>query len=100
MTDRFRVIITDEVFAELDSIFEFVKQDSPQNAQRLIERLIRDMYSLDFMPERCPKTRTRRFSTGTYRKLVSKPYLIFFRVDIAVRAVYIMEIRHGARLQG
>src|SRR3954447_18209637 len=95
--DRFRIIIPDGIFATLDEIYEFVKQDSPQNAQELVERLIRDMYSLEFMPERCPRANTKRFPGTTYRKLVSKPYLIFFRINLILKAVYVVEIRHGAQ---
>src|SRR4051812_18409219 len=95
--DRFRIIIPDEVFDQLDAIYEYVKNDSPQNAQKLLQRLIDAMYSLELFPMRCPRASTRRYPAGKYRKLLSKPYLIYFRVDVSLKFVFVVDIRHGAR---
>ncbi|MBC7783771.1 MAG: type II toxin-antitoxin system RelE/ParE family toxin [Burkholderiales bacterium] len=97
MNDHFRVMIPDSVFLELDAIFGFVSNDSPQNAESLLARLIADLHGLDFMPGRCPKAETKRFRGRAYRKLVSRPYLIYFRIDDVAKVVHVLTIRHGAR---
>jgi toxin ParE1/3/4 len=99
MTERYRIVITDEVFATLDEIFDYIKnqQQSPQNAQSVIDRLVRDMYSLEFMPHRYAKVRTGRLVAGVYRKLIAKPYVILFRIDDRLKAVYVVSLRHGAQ---
>jgi toxin ParE1/3/4 len=101
MTERYRIVITDDVFARLDEIFTYIAldQQSPQNAQRVIDRLVKDIYSLEFMPHRCAKVRTKRFTGGVYRKLISKPYVTVFRIDDRLKAVYVVSIRHGAQKQ-
>ena len=63
----------------------------------IVDRLVKDIYSLEFMPQRCTKVRTKRFPAAGYRKLISKPYLITFRIDEHLKAVYVVSLRHGAQ---
>lgn len=97
MNLHYQVVITSEVHRELDEIHAYVRQSSPQNAESLIDYLWACLARLKFMPGRCPLASTKRFRGRRYRKLVARPYLIYFRIDDATQTVYVLSVRHGAR---
>jgi len=89
----FKVLITDSAIADLKEIVEFVAQDNPAAAARLGGKLINLALNLDTMPARFPFHDKQR----NIRKMVSAPYLIFYRCDEKASVVYILHIWHGAR---
>jgi plasmid stabilization system protein ParE len=89
----FQVLITDAAVADLQQIVAFVAEDDPAAAQRLGAKLIAAGLSLRKMPERFPIHDSAR---GLH-KMSLPPYLIFYRCDSAVSAVYILHFWHGAR---
>jgi plasmid stabilization system protein ParE len=77
MPELYRVNITNQALVDLESIFEYVRRDSLQNAAKLIERLLDAIDDLEFMPGRfraAAKSRTR----GTVMHArVMRPFIIY-----------------------
>ena len=97
MPERYRVKYTERSAADLTEIFEYIQKDSPPSAARVIERLIKAIESLDFMPLR-NRVVTNSDEVGIeIRSMVVRPYLIRYHVDERLRLVTILSVRHGAR---
>jgi toxin ParE1/3/4 len=84
---------TDEAVGNLEAIIAYISAFNPPAAQRLAERLIAVADSLAEFPER-----GRQVGDGRREMTVVWPYVVRYR--IAEDAVYILRIRHGARLAG
>lgn len=91
----FKVLITDTAVADLREIVEFVAEDDGAAARKLGSKLIAAGLSLEKMPERFPVHDGIR----AIHKMSLPPYLIYYRIDPAVGAVYILHFWHGARRQ-
>ena len=99
MAERFRVIISDEALADLEGIASYIRQQSPQNAAAVAERLLNAIDSLDFMPNRFRQAgRSRRRETNIHAMVV-RPFIVYYRIDLQPPVVHILTIRHGARRQ-
>ena len=61
----------------------------------MAERLVNAIESLAEMPLRFPVVRSRRKLPYQLRKVVVRPYKVFYSVE--GQAVYVRSIRHGAR---
>lgn len=99
MADIYRVNISERALADLASIFDFIHQDSPQHAPPMIERLLNAIDDLESMPARFrPAGRSRKRGSTVHARVV-RPFIIYYRIDERSAAVFILEIRHGARRQ-
>jgi len=97
MPDTYHVRITPRALADLEAIFEYIKQHSPESAAKMIETLLDAIDGLDSMPYRFSVPRT---GSARDRKIRSMPvgrYLVRYRIDEQRKAVHILRIRHGAR---
>ncbi|HSU66909.1 MAG TPA: type II toxin-antitoxin system RelE/ParE family toxin [Tepidisphaeraceae bacterium] len=99
MGDAFRIKITNGALADLEGIFDHVQTDSPQNAAGLIERILDDIDRLALLPTRHPVAGNSRRTGLPVYKLVVKPFLVYYRVDLRRKALFVMEVRHGAMRQ-
>jgi plasmid stabilization system protein ParE len=91
----YKIIITPEALANLEAIHEYIAADSPDNAARMIERILDAAHSLEDMPQRHAVIRTRRRLGYEARAVVVGPYRMIYSVDGT--AVYVRTVRHGAR---
>jgi len=88
----FKVLIADSAIADLKDIVEFVAQHNPYAALRLGEKLVDRASSLRAMPQRFPfHDRCRGI-----RKMVVRPFRMFYTCDEASRIVNILHFWHGA----
>jgi addiction module RelE/StbE family toxin len=85
--------------ADLEEIFEYVEKDSPENAARLIRRLLTAIDSLQFMPNRNKPIKGAAALGEQIRSMPVRPYLIRYHVKDSTRVVTILSVRHGARRQ-
>jgi toxin ParE1/3/4 len=90
----FKVLITDAAVEDLREIVEFVAADNRDAAIRLGEKLVAHAMSLARMPQRFPFHDERR----GIRKMVLRPYLIFYKCDEGALTINILHFWHGARL--
>jgi plasmid stabilization system protein ParE len=97
--DSHRVNITNEALANLESIFKFIQEDSPAAALSVIEQLLGAIDDLGYLPGRFRPVGRSRKRGSIIRARVVRPFIVYFRIDQNIRAVFITEVRHGARRQ-
>ncbi len=74
-----RVVWAETALRDLESIAEYVELDNPEAAKRLVRRAFEKTDQLENFPESGPRPRVLK---GTpYRRLISKPLLIYYRIE-------------------
>jgi plasmid stabilization system protein ParE len=99
MPAAYRVIVLPEAFEDLDRIIDYIKQQSPQNAARVIERLWVATQSLAILPYRYKVHRSNRDPGRTVRSMPVPPFIVYYRVVEAHRTVRVLTVRHGSQRQ-
>jgi len=99
MPESYRVSITAKALTNLESIFDYIVQDSPQNAMAVIDRLITAIDDLELMPARFRVAGRSRKHRSIIHARVERPFIIYYRIENDARTVYLVEVRHGARRQ-
>ena len=95
---EFRVIITDEAFANLDSILDYIKLQSPQNAAAVIDRLLASIDGLKYFPHRFALARRISQQAGQEtRSMPEPPFLVDYQIDETLKVVHVVTVIHGAR---
>lgn len=97
MLPTYRIILSPEAASDLQSIHEYISQDSPDNAAKMVARLLDAISSLENLPHRTVVEHQSKKITRPVRSLPVKPYIIYFRVLEEQQAVMIHSVRHGAR---
>jgi plasmid stabilization system protein ParE len=97
MASEYRVRITHQAMEDIESIREFISQDSPLNASKMIARLFDAFDSLEQFPHRTVTEIQVARLNFPVRSIVVRPYIIYFWVDESENVVVIRHIRHGAR---
>ena len=97
MPDTYFVRITPRALADLEQIFEYIRQDSPQNAATMIEKFVESIAGLNILPHRYDVPRVGTVSGRQVRSMPVRPYLVRYRIDEKRKAVFILHVRHGAR---
>jgi toxin ParE1/3/4 len=100
MPDRYRVNLTARVAAQLQDVFEYIEEDSPENARRMIQRLMDAIDSLDILPHRYKVLEESDSLGEEIRSMVVKPFLVRYHINESAGVVTIVSIRHGARRPG
>jgi addiction module RelE/StbE family toxin len=95
MPNLYRVRITPRALCDLQTIFDYIAQDSPDHAAGMIERIFGAIDGLEFMPYRF-KVLEGAEKKGI-RSIPVRPYLVRFRVEEEAGIVRILHVRHGAR---
>lgn len=96
MPAKFRVRITRTAERDVENIWSFIAQDSPEEASRFIDRLEDQIATLERFPERCPLIPENEILGTRYRHPLYGSYRSVFRVR--GKTVYVLRIIHGARL--
>ncbi|MDR3460375.1 MAG: type II toxin-antitoxin system RelE/ParE family toxin [Verrucomicrobiae bacterium] len=90
-----KIIFSPQAIADLERVVRFIAQENPEAAVRFGNELIDRVAMLENFPLLGPPYPKR----PGVRKLVSPPYLIFYRVREADNAVDILRYWHGARTE-
>ena len=96
MTARYRVNITPMAEQDIEDIWFYIAEESPENATAFILALEDQNGTLESLPERCPLIPENELLNRGYRQLIHGSYRTIFRVD--GRIVYVLRVIHGARL--
>jgi toxin ParE1/3/4 len=97
MPDTYRIRITPRALADLESISDYIAQDSRQNAEGMTAKLLDAIGGLDILPHRFDVPRVGTVRGRQIRSMPVRPYLVRYRIDEARQTVFILRIRHGAR---
>jgi toxin ParE1/3/4 len=72
-------------------------KNSPQNALKMVNRILKAIEGLNAFPHRNVVAPQKRRLKHPVRSLPVQSYIIFFRVIEKSRTVRILHVRHGAR---
>ena len=95
----FNVVISMQVEEDLRGIFEYIAFEllSPENAEKQLERLERQILSLDEMPERFPRYGKEPWHSRGLRFAATDNYIVFYIPDIEKQVVTIIRIMYSGR---
>lgn len=96
MTKTYKVNVTRHAQADLEQIFDYIADDSINNASNFIFELEKMVYSLEYLPFRNPLIPENTYFGTDYRHIIYKKYRIIYRVT--ENSVFILRIVHGAKL--
>jgi plasmid stabilization system protein ParE len=99
MADAYHVNITSQALADLQSIFAYIARDSSYNAAGVIKEVLDAIDDLEYMPGRFRIAGKSRKHGRVMHARVVRPFIIYYRIHEPTRAVFVTEIRHGARRQ-
>ena len=99
MPDTHRIILTAQALLDLSKIASYVRQNSPQNAAAIAERILDAINSLAFMPDRFKRAGVSKGRGSSVHAVVVRPFIVYYRVEEQCAAVYILHIRPGSRRQ-
>lgn len=90
-----KVIIRETAYADLERIFQWIGQDSPQNAASVVDRILDAIeQTLTFFP----KSGHRGRAAGTLEWVVrGLPYIVVYRLDEARDELTVVAVLHGAQ---
>lgn len=96
----FRVDITDPALADAEDYVRFIRdvRKEPVAAERWFRGLVRAIYSLEELPERCPVIPEQAEFPFEIRHLLYFSHRIIFRVDPAAKRVIVYRVYHGSKL--
>jgi plasmid stabilization system protein ParE len=52
MPARYHIILAREAVSDLQSLHDYIARDSPENAAKIVERILKSIFSLDSFPHR------------------------------------------------
>ena len=96
MTKKYQIITARIVKSDLNEIWNYVANDSPQQASKFINKIEKKLNSLKTMPERCPTIPENELLGTKFRHLIIGNYRVIF--SIRGDKIVILRIIHGARL--
>lgn len=99
MESVYEVRISDEASADLLMIHRYIRQDSPQNADLVIGRLLKVIDELNAFPHRYKIYQFASQPDRVVRSVSISSFTVYYRIIEADRIVRILTIRRGARRQ-
>ncbi|GAB7026464.1 type II toxin-antitoxin system RelE/ParE family toxin [Geotalea toluenoxydans] len=96
MRVKYNVQITPAAERDVEEIWIYIADDSPENANAFIIGVEEQITTLEQLPERCPLIPENEQLGTAYRQLLYGAYRTIFR--IAGKTVYILRIIHSSRL--
>ena len=95
----FQVDITDPALADAEAYVYFIREirKEPEAAERWFRGLVRAIYSLEDLPERCPLIPEHEvFAPAEIRHLIYYSHRIIFGIELPNSRVIVYRVYHGA----
>ena len=96
MPIKYNVEITPSAERDVEEIWTYIADDSPENATAFILRFEEQIAALERFPMRCPLIPENDILGTTYRHFIYGAYRTVIR--ITGKTVFIVRIIHGSRL--
>ena len=93
MSDTYRVIISPEAIDDLIRILDTIAEQSPQNAVRVVDRLLAELNSLADFPRRYAVIEDATLPFDVWRMPIP-PFRALYRVIDQQRTVEVLTVRH------
>jgi plasmid stabilization system protein ParE len=91
----YRVIISPRAYKRLNEIFDQIRRDSPANAVRVVTAITDAIEALSSLPHRYTVVERRRDPDKVVRLMPVPPYVVYYRVNDALRSVGVITVLHG-----
>ena len=94
----FNVVTSIQAEEDLRGIFEYIAFEllSPENAEKQLERLEKQILSLDEMPERFPRYGKEPWHSRGLRFAAVDNYIVFYLPDMEEQVVTILRVMYSA----
>ena len=96
MPVKYSVQVTPAAERDVEEIWTYIADDSPEDATAFILRQEEQIETLEQLPERCPLIPENELLGTGYRHIIYGAYRTIFR--ITGKTVFILRIIHGQRL--
>ncbi len=96
MRKKFDILITKTARLDIEDIYNYISQDSIENAAKFINEIEKKIYSLQPLPERNPTIPENEYFGTSYRHLSFGNYRIIYR--ISEKNIFVLRIFHSKRL--
>jgi len=96
MPARFAVSFTRKAEQDIEEIWGFIAEDSPDEATKFVRHLEKQIGTLERFPERCPLISENELLRTRYRQLIYGHYRMIFKISRGT--VYLIRVIHAARL--
>ena len=95
----FNVVTSIQAEEDLRGIFEYITFEllSPENAEKQLERLEKQILSLDEMPERFPRYGKEPWHSRCVRFVAVDNYIVFYLPDVEEQVVTILRVMYSGR---
>ena len=95
----FNVVTSIQAEEDLRGIFEYIAFEllSPENAEKQLERLEKQILSLDEMPERFPRYGKEPWHSRGLRFAAVDNYIVFYLPDVEEQVVTILRVMYSGR---
>ncbi len=95
----FNVVTSIQAEEDLRGIFEYIAFEllSPENAEKQLERLEKQILSLDEMPERFPRYGKEPWHSRGLRFATVDNYIVFYLPDMEEQVVTILRVMYSGR---
>ena len=95
--DKYTLSLTSRALRDLDDIYVYIAQtlQVPETALELVDKIEKEILSLEEMPYRFPERKTGAYANKGYRQLFVGNYTVVYRVDEKPRQVIIVTIRYS-----
>lgn len=80
----------------LREVYEYIKKNSIQNAEKMVKEIVERAESLALYPEKYPLDKYKTNNDGTFRYFEHKRYRVSYQVLKEV--ILILRIRHTSRI--
>lgn len=93
------IVYTEKARQDLHSIHDYIAYEllAPDTARRMTERIMRDIRTLESMPERNALYKEEPWHSQGLRFLPVKNYLVFYVIGHGPDTVFIVRIMYGGR---
>ncbi|MCL2223126.1 MAG: type II toxin-antitoxin system RelE/ParE family toxin [Oscillospiraceae bacterium] len=97
--ETYRIGITDLAKQDILDIATYITYElqEPTIAAKTVNVILDTIYTLEKMPNRIGLAKGERLAEKGIRPLYVKNYTIFFRVDEAMRVVYVVRVLYSRR---
>ncbi len=94
---QYRIIITEESFAQIEEAFAYIQSQSPQNADNWLIELYEKVETLSTMPERYGTARENDSFEFELRCMRHYSHRILYTIDAEYSAVRVHAVLHGSK---
>jgi len=96
--EKYNVKLMSRALHDIDKIYAYIAHSllEPKIASSLITEIEEQIYSLEYMPYRCPERRYGVYANRGYRQLFVGNYVVIYRVDEHRKQVVIVTVKYSS----